>query len=118
METDLLDAVVDAGLNGAFKELPPQRAQKTKTRFEEKLRGRVKRVVRDRTGKRAYRRIHAHIVKKACLNDFATRSTMSDVAVAGYRQSDRTSIGTCCGATDIVRSLKSLAPAGLSPTLC
>jgi len=60
---DLLDAVVDAA-ERAFKELPPK-GRKDEDAIEEKLRGRVKRVVRDRTGKRAIVEIHAHIVKKA-----------------------------------------------------
>jgi ribonuclease J len=60
---DLLDAVVDAA-ERAFNELP-SKSRKDEDAIEEKLRGRVKRVVRDRTGKRAIVEIHAHIVKKA-----------------------------------------------------
>lgn len=60
---DLLDAVSEAA-ESAFRELP-SRARRDEDTIEEKVRGRVKRVVRDRTGKRAIVEIHAHIVKKA-----------------------------------------------------
>ena len=59
----LLDAVIDAA-EEAFGELS-QRGRKDEDSIEEKIRGRVKRVVRDLTGKRAVVEIHAHIVKKA-----------------------------------------------------
>lgn len=59
----LLDAVIEAA-EQAFGELS-QRSRKDEDGIEEKIRGRVKRVVRDLTGKRAVVEIHAHIVKKA-----------------------------------------------------
>ncbi len=60
---DLLDAVADAA-EEAFEELS-QNARKDLDRVEDKLKGRVKRVVRDRTGKRAIVEVHAHGVKAA-----------------------------------------------------
>ncbi|MGB3456387.1 MAG: ribonuclease J [Litorimonas sp.] len=60
---DLLDAVSDAA-EEAFRELP-KRGRTDEDAIEDKIRGRVKRVVRDRTGKRAVVEIHAHIVRKA-----------------------------------------------------
>lgn len=60
---ELIDAVIDAA-DDAFNELP-SKARKDEDAIEDKLRGRVKRIVRDRTGKRAVVDIHAHIVRKA-----------------------------------------------------
>lgn len=60
---DLLDAVADTS-EWAFNELAP-RARKDLDAVEEKLRGRVKRVVRNMTNKRAIVEIHAHMVKGA-----------------------------------------------------
>ncbi|MEL6687827.1 MAG: ribonuclease J [Pseudomonadota bacterium] len=59
----LLDAVTDAA-EEAFEELS-QRCRKDEDSIEEKIRGRVKRVVRNMTGKRSVVEVHAHIVKKA-----------------------------------------------------
>lgn len=58
---DLLDAVADMA-ERAFNELAP-RARKDLDAVEEKLRGRVKRVVRNMTNKRSIVEIHAHMVK-------------------------------------------------------
>ena len=60
---DLMDAVADAA-EDAFRELSP-RDRKDEDAVEDKLRGRVKRIVKDRTGKRAVVEIHAHKVKAA-----------------------------------------------------
>ncbi|MEM7730328.1 MAG: ribonuclease J [Pseudomonadota bacterium] len=60
---ELMDAVADAA-EEAFEELP-KRGRSDEDAIEDKIRGRVKRVIRDRTGKRAIVEIHAHIVKKA-----------------------------------------------------
>jgi len=59
---DLLDAVENMA-ERAFRELAP-RAKKDLDAIEDKLRGRVKRVVRDMTDKRAIVEIHAHQVKR------------------------------------------------------
>ncbi|MGB6229611.1 MAG: ribonuclease J [Litorimonas sp.] len=59
----LIDAVADAA-EAAFEELSP-RARKDEDLIEDKIKGRVRRVVRDRTGKRALVEIHAHKVKAA-----------------------------------------------------
>ncbi len=60
---DLVDAVADAA-EKAFEELS-QRARRDEDIVEDKLRGRIKRIVRDRTGKRAVVEVHAHRVKAA-----------------------------------------------------
>ncbi|MGJ8559493.1 MAG: ribonuclease J [Litorimonas sp.] len=60
---ELLDAVADMA-ERAFNELAP-RARKDLDAIEEKLRGRVKRVVRNMTDKRSIVEIHAHMVKGA-----------------------------------------------------
>jgi ribonuclease J len=60
---DLVEAVADAA-EEAFEELS-QRARRDEDIVEDKIRGRVKRVVRDRTGKRAVVEVHAHRVKAA-----------------------------------------------------
>ena len=60
---ELLDAVADAA-ERAFYELSP-RAKKDLDAIEDKLRGRVKRIVRDMTSKRSIVEIHAHIINKA-----------------------------------------------------
>lgn len=60
---ELLDAVADMA-ERAFNELAP-RARKDLDAVEEKLRGRVKRVVRNMTDKRSIVEIHAHMVKGA-----------------------------------------------------
>ena len=60
---DLIDAVADAA-EDALDAMSP-RARKDEDLVEDKIRGRVKRVVRDRTGKRAVVEVHAHKVKAA-----------------------------------------------------
>lgn len=60
---ELLDAVADMA-ERAFNELAP-RSRKDLDAIEDKLRGRVKRVVRDITDKRSIVEIHAHMVKGA-----------------------------------------------------
>ena len=60
---DLMDVVADAA-EQAFSELSP-RARKDEDDIEDKLKRRIKRVVRDRTGKRAVVEVHAHKVKAA-----------------------------------------------------
>jgi ribonuclease J len=60
---ELLDAVADMA-ERAFNELAP-RSRKDLDAIEDKLRGRVKRVVRDMTDKRSIVEIHAHMVKGA-----------------------------------------------------
>lgn len=60
---ELLDAVADTA-ERAFNELAP-RARKDLDAIEDKLRGRVKRIVRNMTNKRAIVEIHAHMVKGA-----------------------------------------------------
>ena len=60
---DLADAVADAA-EEAFSHLS-QNARRDEDIIEDKLRGRIKRVVRDRTGKRAVVEVHAHKVKAA-----------------------------------------------------
>ena len=59
----LMDAVADAA-EDALGELSP-RARKDEDLVEDKIRSRVKRVVRDRTGKRAVVEVHAHKVRAA-----------------------------------------------------
>lgn len=58
---ELIDAVADA-CEQAFREMPAK-ARKDEDAIEEKLAGRVKRIVRNRTNKRALVEIHAHKVK-------------------------------------------------------
>lgn len=60
---ELLDAVAETA-ERAFNELAP-RARKDLDAIEDKLRGRVKRVVRNMTNKRSIVEIHAHMVKGA-----------------------------------------------------
>lgn len=60
---ELLDAVAETS-ERAFNELAP-RARKDLDAIEDKLRGRVKRVVRNMTSKRSIVEIHAHMVKGA-----------------------------------------------------
>ena len=60
---ELIDAVADAA-EEALDGMSP-RARKDEDLVEDKIRGRVKRVVRDRTGKRAVVEVHAHKVKAA-----------------------------------------------------
>ena len=59
----LLDAVTDAA-EEAFEELS-RKGRQDEDSIEEKIKGRVKRVVRNLTGKRSIVEVHAHIVKKA-----------------------------------------------------
>lgn len=59
---DLLDAVAEAA-EEVFDEMPA-RDRKDEEAIESKIRGRIKRVVRDRTGKRTIVEVYAHIVKK------------------------------------------------------
>ncbi|WP_298912283.1 ribonuclease J [uncultured Algimonas sp.] len=60
---ELIDAVADAA-EDAFRELP-MRGRKDEDTIEDKVRGRVRRILRDMTGKRSIVEVHAHIVKKA-----------------------------------------------------
>jgi ribonuclease J len=59
---DLIDAVIEAS-EDAFNELS-SRARRDEEAIETKVSGRVKRVIRDLTGKRSVVEVHAHIVKK------------------------------------------------------
>lgn len=60
---ELVDAVGDAA-EDAFAKMT-SRDKKNPDAIEDKVAARVKRVVRDRTGKRAVVEVHAHIVRKA-----------------------------------------------------